>query len=111
MGDAAGGWSRVINFSTIAPDAGSAARPLRAIQVGDMAYDQASDNTVARMIHEVESGNVDVVLHVGDIGCAHARWPLAPTRAPLAAVRSLTAYACYCCCCCCCVWRAAGQLR
>jgi hypothetical protein len=41
VGDAAGGWSAVFNFSTLPADVGSAAHPLRIVHIGDMGYGNA----------------------------------------------------------------------
>jgi hypothetical protein len=46
VGDSSGGWSGVFTYSALPADVGSDARPLRLLQVADMAYDQASDHTV-----------------------------------------------------------------
>ena len=70
VGDGAGAWSATRSFATLPADVGSAARPLRVAQIGDMAYDVNSDNTVARIAALVEAGQVDMVLHIGDISYA-----------------------------------------
>jgi hypothetical protein len=46
VGDSSGGWSDVFTYRALPADVGSADRPLRLLQVADMAYDQASDHTV-----------------------------------------------------------------
>lgn len=70
VGDEAGGWSAAYNFSTLPFRVGSVGRPLRIVQIGDMAYDNTSDATVADITALVEQGLVDLVLHIGDIGYA-----------------------------------------
>lgn len=70
VGDEAGGWSAAYNFSTLPLRVGSVGRPLRIVQIGDMAYDNTSDATVADITALVEQGLVDLVLHIGDIGYA-----------------------------------------
>jgi hypothetical protein len=46
VGDPAGGWSDVFTYNALPADIGSEARPLRLLQVADMAYDHNSDHTV-----------------------------------------------------------------
>ena len=70
VGDGAAAWSATRTFATLPADVGSAARPLRIVQIGDMAYDTNSDNTVARVAALVAAGQVDLVLHIGDISYA-----------------------------------------
>ena len=70
VGDGAEAWSATHTFSTLPADVGGAARPLRLVQLGDMAYDVNSDNTVARIAALVEAGQVDAVVHIGDISYA-----------------------------------------
>jgi hypothetical protein len=79
VGDEVGGWSDVFSYSTLPTAAGSAGRPLRILQVGDMAYDNNSDVTVATMTRLVQEGTVDFVLHIGDISYAdgfESHWDL-----------------------------------
>lgn len=85
VGDGAAQWSAVQTFATLPADVGSEARPLRFLQVGDMAYDAQSDATVAAMRAEVDQGLVDVIFHVGDVGCVRAknarmRWGIAGVK-------------------------------
>eukprot|EP00048_Salpingoeca_helianthica_P016303 m.231573 g.231573 ORF g.231573 m.231573 type:complete len:532 (-) comp18412_c0_seq1:113-1708(-) len=75
VGDASGGWSRVWSFETLPTNAGTSARPLRVLQIGDMGYGPKSDKTVAEMIKEVDAGTVDLVLHVGDVSYADGDMP------------------------------------
>lgn len=70
VGDASGGWSDIVSFNTLPANAGTAARPLRVLQVGDMGYADASNQTIATITAEVEKGTVDLLLHVGDVGYA-----------------------------------------
>jgi hypothetical protein len=67
VGDDEGGWSPAVNFTVLPANVGTAARPLRVVQIGDMAYDHTSDATVARITSMVENGEVDFVWHIGDI--------------------------------------------
>ena len=48
VGDGDGGWSAVFTYNSLPADVGSLDRPLRLLQVADMAYDNASDHTVRR---------------------------------------------------------------
>ena len=75
VGDSLGGWSRVWSFSTLPFNAGTSARPLNIIQIGDMGYGNKSDATVAAMIAEVDAGTVDLILHVGDVSYADGDMP------------------------------------
>jgi len=70
VGDAAGGWSDVWNFTTLPSNLGTPARPFRIVQVADMSYDNQSDATVASITALVDAGQVDVLLHPGDGGYA-----------------------------------------
>jgi hypothetical protein len=60
----AGGVSEVFSFTTLAADAGSEARPLRIVQLGDTGYGNNSDVTIATISAMVATGEVDLVLHV-----------------------------------------------
>jgi len=60
----AGGVSEVFSFTTLAADAGSEARPLRIVQLGDTGYGNNSDVTIATITAMVAAGDVDLVLHV-----------------------------------------------
>ena len=75
VGDVKGGWSDIWTFSTIPSNAGTVARPLRLVQIGDMGYANKSDDTVAAIIAEIDKGNVDMVLHVGDVSYADGDMP------------------------------------
>jgi hypothetical protein len=70
VGDGAAQWSATRTFATLPADVGSAARPLRIAQIGDMAYDVNSDNTVAQIAKLVAAGQIDVIMHIGDISYA-----------------------------------------
>jgi hypothetical protein len=65
VGDALAGWSQVFNFTTFPTNIGTPERPLRVGQVGDEAYDNNSDVTVATMTDLVIAGDLDIILHVG----------------------------------------------
>jgi len=69
VGDANAGWSSVFTFKTFTSDIGSGT-PLRVIVIGDMGYDDSSDNTVNAMTELVQTGQVDMVIHNGDISYA-----------------------------------------
>ena len=64
------GISRVFSFRTLAADAGSAATPLRFVQIGDMGYGPHSNTTVDTVTAMVARGEIDFVLHVGDVSYA-----------------------------------------
>jgi hypothetical protein len=70
VGDAALGVSAVFNFTTLPPNVGSAARPLKVVEIADMGYGPNSDATIASITERVEAGEVDFVLHPGDISYA-----------------------------------------
>ena len=84
VGDPSGGWSDVFTYHALPADIGSEARPLRLLQVADMAYDNASDHTVAAMQAEVSAGLVDLVLHPGDVSYVsrHTASPCVAPHAP-----------------------------
>lgn len=68
-------FSDIRTFTTFSNDIGTAARPLRILQVGDMGYSSVSNNTRNNMARLVEAGEVDLVLHTGDISYADAYMP------------------------------------
>ena len=68
VGDSAGGWSSLATFSTLPSDIGSKAHPLRMIQVGDMGFGDASNETIASITALVDKQDFDIMLHVGDVG-------------------------------------------
>ena len=68
VGDASGGWSDVTIFTTLPPDIGTTSRPLRMVQIGDTGFGDESNETIAAITKLVDQGQVDVMLHVGDIG-------------------------------------------
>ena len=65
VGDAAGGWSDVYQFRTLPTNAGTAERPLRIVQIGDMGFGPASNVTIDTVTKWVQAGQVDFVAHVG----------------------------------------------
>ena len=81
VGSAAAGLSRRFSFRTLAADAGSAATPVRIVQIGDMGYGPHSNLTCATVKGLVEAGQVDLIMHVGDVSCVRCR---AARRRPLA---------------------------
>jgi hypothetical protein len=62
--------SNTFSFRTLEADAGSEAHPLRVASIGDMGYGPASDATVARVTGLVQAGQIDLVIHDGDISYA-----------------------------------------
>jgi len=72
VGSPQGGWSQTVSFKTLPTVAAHdpKAPPLRFIWIGDMAYDNFSDATVAHMTDMVNAGEVDAVVHPGDISYA-----------------------------------------
>ena len=74
VGDASGAvgerWSLVWSFKALPADAGTDASPLRMASVGDMGYANNSDGTVAQLEALVDAGELDLVLHNGDISYA-----------------------------------------
>ncbi|RYG52350.1 hypothetical protein EON67_01410 [archaeon] len=75
VGDALRGWSAATTFNTLPANVGSTARPLRVIQVGDMGFSDASNNTIADLLAHVQAGTVDLIWHIGalcTLACALA---------------------------------------
>jgi len=70
VGSDASGWSSVRNFSTLPSNAGSTARPLRLIHIGDMGWGDKSNDTIARVGTLIAAGSVDGILHTGDVSYA-----------------------------------------
>jgi hypothetical protein len=74
VGDASGAvgerWSQVWSFKALPADAGTDASPLRMASVGDMGYANNSDGTVTQLEALVDAGELDLVLHNGDISYA-----------------------------------------
>ena len=62
VGDGASKWSEIFSFNTFDPS-----KDARFLVIGDMDFGEASDSTVARMISLVENGEIDVVVHTGDM--------------------------------------------
>jgi predicted phosphohydrolase len=60
-------WSDIYSFKTFS---GKSDQTITYAVLGDMAYDENSDWTVANVQTLVEQGKVDIVLHVGDISYA-----------------------------------------
>lgn len=69
VGDAAGGWSAPTTFTTLPANVGTAARPLRIVNLGDM--DWLANDTIARVTALVDAGSVDMVVHQGE----ERAWP------------------------------------
>jgi len=65
------GWSPVFDFTTFYNDS----RPITYALLGDMAYDNQSDSTVANLITLVELGKIQIVVHSGDISYADGFMP------------------------------------
>jgi len=70
VGSDDGSFSKVFTFNTLHEDAGSDAHPLRVASIGDMGYGPLSDDSVAQLTKLVEAGEIDVVVHNGDISYA-----------------------------------------
>ena len=68
--DDASGWSEVYSFTTFAPH-----RAINYAVIADMAYDVNSDNTVLQLTKLVDAGQLDVVIHSGDISYADGYMP------------------------------------
>lgn len=64
------GWSEIYSFTTYNPN-----KELNFAVIADMAYDTNSDNTVADLIKLVDQGQLDVVIHSGDISYADGYMP------------------------------------
>ena len=58
-------WSEIYSFTTVTPG-----KSLTFAILADMAYDNISDDTVAALIDLTASGEVDCVIHSGDISYA-----------------------------------------
>mmetsp|Transcript_1517 Transcript_1517/g.1517 ORF Transcript_1517/g.1517 Transcript_1517/m.1517 type:complete len:508 (+) Transcript_1517:69-1592(+) len=64
------GWSEIYSFTTYDPN-----KELNFAVIADMAYDTNSDGTVADLIKLVDEGQIDVVIHSGDISYADGYMP------------------------------------
>lgn len=64
------GWSEIYSFTTFNPN-----KELNFAVIADMAYDVNSDDTVADLIKLVDQGQLDVVIHSGDISYADGYMP------------------------------------
>jgi hypothetical protein len=62
--------SNAIEFSTLPTNIGTPERPMRVGSLADMGYHNVSDDTVASLTALVEAGEIDFVIHYGDIGYA-----------------------------------------
>jgi hypothetical protein len=75
---AGGQWTDVIQFLTLPSNAGTEARPLRFVQIGDMGWlTNFSGNTEHALTRLAATGAIDFILHVGDISYANgdmAHW-------------------------------------
>ena len=69
VGDAAGGFSEIASFRTLASTVGGAT-PLRIGWVADMGWGSNSNNTIAQLTRLATSGRIDILIHPGDIGYA-----------------------------------------
>lgn len=70
VGDGSRGSSPVFSFRTLASDAGSVNTPLRVASVADMGYGPNSSPTIAALQRLAEAGDIDLVVHDGDISYA-----------------------------------------
>jgi phosphodiesterase/alkaline phosphatase D-like protein len=87
------GWSKTWSFNTLpsysdykcqttkdasTSDASSEAAAWPSLNIGvigDMAYDNFSDATVAHLLQQVNNGTLDVIIHAGDISYADGYQP------------------------------------
>ena len=69
VGDAAGGWSTVESFKTLASSAGGAT-PMRIGWIADMGWGNHSDGTIAQLTQLAAAGMIDLLIHPGDISYA-----------------------------------------
>eukprot|EP00758_Cryptobia_borreli_P005756 Tbor_TRINITY_DN4980_c0_g1::TRINITY_DN4980_c0_g1_i1::g.10000::m.10000 len=79
VGSPKNGFSQIFSFTTFPTNIGTPGRPLRILNVGDMGYNHLSDYTVSQMIKMVARGEVDMMIHNGDIGYADgmmAHWDM-----------------------------------
>jgi len=63
-------WSKTFYFNTIPDNAGTKARPLRMIQIGDVDYGTNGHDTLSALQGFVNRGEVDIIFHIGDISYA-----------------------------------------
>jgi 3',5'-cyclic AMP phosphodiesterase CpdA len=64
-------WSSIFSFKTLKTGAGTSEEvPLRVASVGDMGYGNLSNDTINRLTSLVVAGEVDMVIHNGDISYA-----------------------------------------
>jgi hypothetical protein len=70
VGSDAGGWSAWENFTALPSDAGTDARPLRLVHIGDMGWGDNSNATIAAVEALAAAGSIDGVLHSGDVSYA-----------------------------------------
>ena len=72
VGDGATKWSSVFSFATFS---NQETEMVSYMIIGDMAYDEISDDTVKSMISLVNAGKVQAVIHSGDISYADGYEP------------------------------------
>jgi phosphodiesterase/alkaline phosphatase D-like protein len=65
VGDGASSWSEVFHFTTLTPGAS-----FTAAVIADMGYGEASDFVISDILALVEAGEIQAVVHSGDISYA-----------------------------------------
>lgn len=70
VGDATGGFSPVFKFRTLCANPATDACPLTVGVVGDMGYANHSDVTIESLTRLASSGQIDLLVHNGDISYA-----------------------------------------
>ena len=71
VGDGSHRWSKTFSFKTIPQDADR----VNFAVIADMGYGENSDNTVATLKDLVDKGEIDVIIHSGDVGYADGYQP------------------------------------
>lgn len=74
VGDKNGGYSQTFSFKTFHQYAGSNIAPLKVASVGDMGYANNSDMTIQRLSSLIDNGELDMVIHNGDISYADGEY-------------------------------------
>eukprot|EP00037_Helgoeca_nana_P016937 m.159804 g.159804 ORF g.159804 m.159804 type:complete len:530 (+) comp23758_c0_seq1:107-1696(+) len=70
VGDGALAESAVFHFRTMAANVGTVDTPLRVASIADMGWGPASDDTIAQLTHLAVNGEIDLIIHNGDISYA-----------------------------------------
>lgn len=72
VGESVYGFSANLSFTTLPSIIGVPSRPLRIVQIADMGYASFSTATVDRIESLVNAGEVDFIIHNGDVSYADA---------------------------------------